>query len=253
MDQIARTREFWNTTPCDGEEQYRLRARFRYGKEPWLPALLDRIAAAGHRNIVEVGCGQGTDGITLCGKLSAGTRYTGVDLSDVSVGRAQADAKDMAAELTVQPLFRVDHAEHLGFHDASFDAVLSVGALHHSASTEKAIAEVGRILAPGGTAYVLLYRTWAPKLLVAHALRGVQAVIDRILGTDRAVYHLLRKRRPAEGAFGTMLYECFGVPILRSYTAGGMRTLFAGFKSVTLTAYGTGPATGYLWLATAKK
>jgi SAM-dependent methyltransferase len=253
MDQIARTREFWNETPCDGQESYRLRARFRYGKEPWLPSLLQRIASHGYRNIVEVGCGQGTDGITLCTKLDAAARYTGVDLSDVSIGRANAAATEMSGMCVVKPSFRVEHAEQLSFERDSFDCVISIGALHHSASTEAAIAEVRRVLQPGGTAYVLLYRTWAPKLLAAHTLRGVQAIVDLLCRTDHAVYRALRRIRPGEDNFGTMLYECFGVPILRSYTAGGMRTLFKDFDGVRLTAYGTGPATGYLWLAEAKK
>ena len=253
MDQNARTREFWNETPCDGEQPYRLRARFRYAKEPWLPGVLDRVAAAGHHDIIEVGCGQGTDGITLCRKLTPGTRYTGVDMSDVSVGRAQADARMEAPELTVQPVFRVDHAEHLSLPDNSCDAVLSVGALHHSDSTERGIAEVHRILKPGGTAYVLLYRRWAPKVLLAHVFRGAQAAMDAVLRTDHGIYRLLRRLRPAESAFGTMLYECFGVPVLRSYTAAGMRSLFKDYDHVTLTAYGTGPASGYFWLAEAKK
>jgi SAM-dependent methyltransferase len=265
MDRISQGREFWNDTPCDAQPTFALRARFRYQKDGWLLGLLKRIARE-HTNVLEVGCGQGTDGITLCGLLPAGARYIGVDMSDVSLGRAREAAAEVSGQLRVQPVFRQENAEQLGFPDASFDCVVSVGALHHSASTERAIAEVRRVLKPGGVAYVMLYRRWAPKLLVAHALRGIQAGLDTVFRTDRILYKASRAVRLAERTMGTAFYECFGVPILRSYTRAGMEVLFSDFRSVQLTAHGSGlPAvhaldslnsrasqpSGYLWLAEA--
>ena len=135
--------------------------------------MLKRIAASPAENVLEVGCGQGTDGVTLCGLLRPGARYTGVDMSEVSLTSARAAAREAAAGLAVEPHFQMENAERLSFADGTFDCVLSVGALHHSADTEQALAEVRRVLAPGGTVVVLLYRRWSLKLLVSHALRGV--------------------------------------------------------------------------------
>jgi SAM-dependent methyltransferase len=249
-DKVALTRAFWNANPCDGQASYAKRAQFRYRKDPWLLGVLDEIAGV-HRNILEVGCGQGTDGLTLCGKLQPGSKYTGVDLSDESLARARAARGELAGQFDVEPVFQLEDAERLSFADGQFDCVLSIGALHHSAGVERAIAEARRVLAPGGVAYVALYRRASPKVLGAHALRGVQRVIDTALRTQSSLYRGARALGMGD-RYGTAIYECFGVPVLRSYTRDGMLRLFREFSSVELSAHGRrGP--GYLWLARAVK
>lgn len=48
-------------------------------------------------------------------------------------------------------------AESLPFRDGSFDIVYSNGVLHHSQDTDKTLAEVHRVLKPGGRAVLMLY------------------------------------------------------------------------------------------------
>ena len=52
--------DFWSGNPCDGQADLAARQHFRYGKEAWLPPVLDTIAVR-HGKLLEVGCGQGTD------------------------------------------------------------------------------------------------------------------------------------------------------------------------------------------------
>ena len=185
MDRLALVREFWNETPCDGGATYASRAHFRYAKDPWLVPILQRIAAT-HRHILEVGCGQGTDGVTLCCLLLPGSEYVGVDLSEASLLNARHAAGEMAGRLRVEARFQLENAERLSFPSDSFEAVVSVGALHHSPQTSRALSEVHRVLQPGGVAYVFLYRMLSPKLLGSHALRGVQRGLDAVLRTERS-------------------------------------------------------------------
>jgi ubiquinone/menaquinone biosynthesis C-methylase UbiE len=266
VTRLPLVREFWDQSPCDGQSTYALRAQLRYGKDPWLQPLLRRIAAR-HSQILEIGCGQGTDALTICQWMDSGGGYTGVDLSPLSLASARLAADEVALRLKVKPLFKTDNAECLQFESNSCDGVLSVGVLHHTENTERAISEVRRVLAPHGTAYVCLYRMLAPKLMAAYVLRGIQRAIDTTLHTDRSLYRLTRAVG-MQRFLGTAIHECFGVPILRSYTATQMRLLFRDFSCLRLSCHGVGLPPigcnqifeasvgrflGYLWLAEATK
>jgi SAM-dependent methyltransferase len=50
----------------------------------------------------------------------------------------------------------------LPFKDASFDAIISEGVLHHTPSTERAMKSLVRLLAPGGELMFYVYRRKAP-------------------------------------------------------------------------------------------
>ncbi len=266
MDKLSLVRDFWDETPCDGQPNYFLRAQLRYRKDPWLLPLIDRIAGT-FPAVLEVGCGQGTDGVTLCQRMQPGGRYIGVDMSEVSLASARSAASEVSEGLRVVPEFRLDNVERLSFANDSFACILSVGALHHSESTERAIAEIRRILTPGGTVFILLYRTLAPKVFGAHVLRAVQKSLDAVLRTDRVLYRASRSTKLGERA-GTAVYECFGVPILRSYTLKRLRALFRDFSILNITVHGSGlkwadvglhlerrasNPLGYLWLVEATK
>ena len=263
MDKLSQVREFWNETPCDGHPTFASRSQFRYGKDPWLLPCVDRIAST-YQHVLEVGCGQGTDGISLCQRLRLGSRYVGIDMSQASLDRARAAVEEVRDTLKVFPVFKFGNAEQLDFPDSSFECVFSVGALHHSQDTQRAVAEVFRVLAPGGTAFIFLYRTAAPKVFIAHLLRAFQDCLDVGLRTDRFIYRAWRAVSTGDRA-GTAIDECFGVPILRSYTRRGMYSLFRSFSSIHLSSHGFGPLSmantdyrasnplGYLWLAEAVK
>jgi SAM-dependent methyltransferase len=183
--------------------------------------------AAPHRSVIEIGCGQGTDGLMLCRLLPPGGSYVGIDYSDESLWRAREAAMQCRSELRVAPRFVRGNAEELPLSGSSVDCIYSMGVLHHSPNTRRVVPELRRVLRPGGTAFVLLYRRWAPKVAAAHACRLAQSGIDRIAGEPRSIYRWL-SRRPIPAALGTALLEGFGVPVLRSYTAAGVRRLFDG-------------------------
>jgi ubiquinone/menaquinone biosynthesis C-methylase UbiE len=218
--------DFWSSNPCDGQADLAARRHFRYGKEPWLPPVLDTIAAR-HSKLLEVGCGQGTDALQICRALKPGSTYLGIDYSSGSVASARSAIHE-AGPLPVTPVFERGDACSLPFGDDSFDAVYSMGVLHHIDDTDKAIAEVFRVLQPGGTAYVALYNSTSIKLRAAHALRAMQSAVDKMTGSKNALLALAR--RVPERVFGTMFIECFGVPVLKSYTSAEMTQLFGRFN-----------------------
>lgn len=100
--------------------------------------------------LLEIGCGIGVDSIQLA---RGGFDVTAVDLTEAAI----EVARRFAASRGVSIDFRVGNAERLEFDDSTFAAVYSFGVLHHTPNIEKAIAEVRRVLEPGGTAYIMLY------------------------------------------------------------------------------------------------
>ncbi len=92
----------------------------------------------------------------------------------------------------------------LDFPDDTFDVVYSHGVLHHTVDTEKAIAEVRRVLKPGGEAIIMLYNriSWFN-------------FVSWLSGTN--VEH---KDKDA--------------PIIRKYTNSECRALFKEFRNVSI-------------------
>jgi SAM-dependent methyltransferase len=240
QDSLRATRDFWDRNPCDGHPDLERRMRFRYRKEPWLPAVLNEVSQ--HESVLEVGCGQGTDALSCCLQMKKGSSYTALDVSEASIERARESSSRVAAQLNVRPRFLVGNAEALAFPEGAFQCAFSLGVLHHSPDTQRGIQELFRVLRPRGTAYVSLYRLASPKLLAAHFLRGISGALDWLTRSDRLLYGLL-SRAGSDHIFGTMLLECVGTPLLRSYTRGQVRRLFSGFDSVQIRPVGIGVPT----------
>lgn len=99
--------------------------------------VLEWLAPQAGERILDLGCGDGqlTERIA-----AAGTVVTGVDASPAMV--AAARARGLAAE--------AGSAESLPFADRSFDAVFSNAALHWVRGQDAMMAEVRRVLRPGG-------------------------------------------------------------------------------------------------------
>lgn len=157
---VKRTvRAFWDAKPCGTADVTHARAGTRdgfralddrrYALEPFIDAFAQFERHAGRR-VLEVGCGAGAD---LMRFAQGGARVTGVDLSPVSLDltRRRFEVFALAADL------RVADAENLPFSDGSFDIVYSWGVLHHTPETARAVTEVFRVLAPDGSARIMLY------------------------------------------------------------------------------------------------
>src|SRR6266853_1792115 len=157
-DLKERVRAFWQTHPCGtrfrddemGTPEFFARVEsHRYTKEWHIPGAADFGGAHG-LSVLEIGCGLGTDGAQFA---KAGAHYTGVDLTEAAVDLARRRFKISG----LPGEFRVADAENLDFADNTFDRVYSHGVLHHTPDTARAVAEIHRVLKPGGRAIVMLY------------------------------------------------------------------------------------------------
>ncbi len=264
MDILKTTREFWNASPCGAQENFCRRLEHRIAMEPWVPGLIREIAQS-QKNVVEIGCGQGTDGLMFCQELPVGGSYRGVDYSDESVASARQAAEEATTThaLKVIPKFKVGNAESLDFDNDSIDCIFSNGVLHHTAHPERAYDEVYRVLRSGGVAYITLYRKPSVKVGLAKFLRFTQRALDIVFRQDRCLYKLFYGRHLPR-VLGTMLLECFGVPMMAWYSEAEMRTIFRKFEICRLQPVGLNfprknaankgwSSWGYMWLVQLKK
>jgi ubiquinone/menaquinone biosynthesis C-methylase UbiE len=100
-----------------------------------------------------------------------GTRLTGVDWSPAMLGIARRRAADLGREADL----RQGDAQALDFPDSSFDTVLCALGLCAIPDDRRAVAEMARVLRPGGR--LLLVDHVAAS---ASALRAVQWLYERI-------------------------------------------------------------------------
>lgn len=153
-----RVREHWNRRPCDSEPSAREPSsreffldveRQRYALQPHILECQSWINWRGRR-VLEVGAGVGTDARQL---IRAGALYTGIN-----VDRGSADTTSRALRVFNLPGASLQRdATSLDFPDNSFDIVYSFGVLQHIPRVELAVAEITRVLKPGGEVVVMLY------------------------------------------------------------------------------------------------
>jgi SAM-dependent methyltransferase len=205
---IETVHDFWNmhvnneyyTAERRASEAYfdEIEAR-RYAWHYHLRELFDSLRGS-HGKLLEIGCGIGVDSIQLA---KCGFDVTAIDLTE----NALAIAKNYAALRNVSIDFRLGNAESLEFEDASFDAVYSFGVLHHTPDIETSVAEVHRVLKPGGKAYIMLYHTYS--------------IVNAVHRTFRLPYESPRDRDD----------HC---PVVYTYSRRGIRELFNEFANVTV-------------------
>jgi len=102
------------------------------------------------QKVLDVGCG---NGYVLSRYAGAGANVYGVDIT----GTAVELTKKRFQLLHLEGDFRVADAEHLPFADQSFDCVTCMGVLHHVADTRSSVAEIRRVLKPGGQLIAMVY------------------------------------------------------------------------------------------------
>ena len=210
----AQVSAYWSAEPCGsglatakpGSMEFFAQVEAeRYRREPFIHGFAD-FARWKDSRVLEIGVGLGTDLVQFA---RAGALVIGVDLTETAVDLVarRIELEGLEAQVLVAD------AEGLPFADGSFDLVYSWGVLHHTPSTQAALAEVRRVLRPGGEARIMLYsrRSWV----------ALGAWLRYALG----------RGRPWR-TFAAVLAEHMESPGTKAYTARELDGLFAGFERV---------------------
>ena len=169
-------RDYWDACPCGSSEVtpgisepefFREHARMRYGREPHILKLAEFEKWKGRR-VLEIGAGIGADFTRF---RKAGAYAVGLDLSlrSLQLARRNGEAEEGAAALV-----QAD-TEAIPFATASFDMVYAWGVLHHTSGVARALAEVRRVLKPGGECRAMIYHRLSLVALQVYLRYGLLA------------------------------------------------------------------------------
>ncbi len=155
---ISRIAAYWDqhihdleiaTHPVGTPGFFRQLEEYRYEKLNYLPRLVGFSRYQGKR-LLEVGCGVGIDLVRFA---AAGAHVAGIDLSQTAIELARQNF--MQHEL--QADLHVMNGERMQFPDNSFDAVYAHGVLQYTADPRRMLAEIHKVLKPGGEAIIMVY------------------------------------------------------------------------------------------------
>ncbi len=130
------------------EARMRLHKLFSTNSYGWFRWVLDQISLTAGGNLLELGAGTGALWRENLGRLPAGVRLT---LTDLSAGMVGKEWESLGADRRFW-FARVD-AQAIPFPTAHFDLVIANHFLYHVPDRARAIAEIRRVLKPGGKLY----------------------------------------------------------------------------------------------------
>jgi SAM-dependent methyltransferase len=129
------------------------------------------------RLVLDAGCGSG--------RYAGVAARLGARVFAVDVTQAVERAREVCADLPTVQVVQADILR-LPFAPATFDAIYSIGVLHHTADTRAAFDALVRLLRPGGRLAVWIYRRTTRLQETVNS--GLRAMTTRL--PDRALHRL---------------------------------------------------------------
>jgi ubiquinone/menaquinone biosynthesis C-methylase UbiE len=184
---IDRQRRVWDKSAPSYDRQ------IAFFEKNWFAGGREWIGERVQGRILEVAIGTGRN----LPHYPAGTTVTGVELSPAMLDIARKRAADLGRDADL----REGDAERLPFGDASFDTVVCAFSLCTIPEPATAIAEMKRVLVPGGPLLLVDHvgSTWPP-------VHAAQWLLER-LTIDAAGEHFTRRQLPLVRAAGFDVVE----------------------------------------------
>jgi SAM-dependent methyltransferase len=213
-----RIKEFWDQNPlCAQHIPHPLGSRefFAYYdpmresiESPEFSAQLHEYSNFKDKRVLDVGSG---NGYVLSKYALAGAHVSGVDITPTAIELCRRRFE----YLGLNGDFQIAPAESLPYPDDTFDCVCSMGVLHHVADTPKAVAEIHRVLKPGGRLIVMLYHRnsaqYQIKWRLLNLLRGrpMQELVNEFDGVGNPRGDVYSRRELAQLLAAFEAHEMF--------------------------------------------
>ena len=179
--------------------------------------------------VLDLATGSGDLARAMARRRGVQVWMTDINAAMLSIGRDRAIDRGLAL-----PAVQCD-AERLPFPDGSFDRVTVAFGLRNMTRKELALAEMYRVLKPGGMALVLEFsRVWKPLALPYNAFSfGVLPVLGRLVARDAGSYRYLAESirvHPDQQALSGMMEAAGFVRVRYHNLAAGVVALHQGVR-----------------------
>lgn len=191
---------------------------YPYLKSHLEPALLT------NGKVLEIGLGYGTVASYL---MERGTNYHGLDIATgpVSMANLRAVQQGFIGNRAVEG----NALDMSQFADGAFNAVVAIGALHHTGDFRRAIREVARITSRGGTIVGMVYsafslRNWllSPRLMLKTLLNN-RGITGAVIAADEYMRWLSDHNQNGSAA-----------PATEYFSRRALRAILSEYGSVTI-------------------
>jgi SAM-dependent methyltransferase len=212
--------------------------------DEWFLANVDRIVADEllgierswftGRTALDAGCGGGR---WTLGLLRLGCRVLAVDASAHAVAGTRAQMERRAPDAVAAGRLETARVDLLNLPASlsarRFDLVFSFGVLHHTGDTRRAVANVARLVAPGGVLFLYLYGSRSAPAAARALVNAVRLTLAPLpFAAKRAVLARLLPGRDTHQAFD-LLSPTINETLADGAVEGWLRE--EGFGDVTRT------------------
>jgi ubiquinone/menaquinone biosynthesis C-methylase UbiE len=185
QEHVAHVRRYFDAAAIEYASGREHEYSFTQQKRIALEMLPRRMA-----RVLDEGCGPAVMAAEL---LERADEFWGIDISAemIATGRARMERHPRGAHCRLA----VGDGEALDFPDGFFDAVVSLGMLEYVPTYQRALAEMWRVLRPGGVAVVAVPNRRSAYHLSRRAVGAVRRGVKRLLRrAPRATEHLVYNR-----------------------------------------------------------
>ncbi len=162
MNKIKHVTKYWDEQPCNirhskkkflSKEYFNEVKKKRFFVESHIPRFAD-FKKYKNKNVLEIGCGIGTDGVEF---IKNGANYTGVELSKNSIKIFEERIKVLNLTKSKNNLI-ISNVENLKeVPKRHYDLIYSFGVIHHTPNMKKAFDEIFKLANKRTEIKIMLY------------------------------------------------------------------------------------------------